>query len=151
MKELNFFVDQTKKLETADGFVTPKELLERLTEELPEFSGSYIDGLIIAYHLATIAKAFKDEYLDRAYAEFLMKHGDEKSTHKGIDITPTEGYYKYDYPEDEHITKYKEELTPLEKKVKALKKSIKTRKDNLVADGKATLVSSTKTLKFSRK
>lgn len=154
---MNFFIDQLKRTETDGGYINPYELLERLNNELEKYDGSYAEGFIIADHMESIGKAFKQKFIDEAFIEVTVANGDEQSEFMGVTISPVEAYFKYDYPQDNLIDQYKKQeitiktnIKPFNDQLKTIQKSIKVRQEQLVNDGEATLVSSTKTLKLKR-
>lgn len=154
---INFFIDQLKRTETDHGYINPYELLGRLATELAEYSGSYAEGFIIADHMESIGKAFKEKYIEEAFVEVTVANGDEQAEFMGVTINPVEAYFKYEYPEDALIDQYKEQETTIKKEIKpfndqlkTIQKSIKVRQEQLVNDGNAKLTSSTKTLKLKR-
>lgn len=139
-------------------FEKPNETEERTAEFVSNYEGSYLDLFVMSSLLSTIAETLRDGSKSEAYTEALLEGHESKFNHKGIDLTPVESHYTYEFVDDEKREKYLSELDkiaeamkPFKKKEKAVKKAIKSREEELVEDGKATLLESRTYLKVSKK
>lgn len=151
-------LDLVARIESDNGFQSHKDTMQNVAEFREDYNGSSLDLFIVADRLKKIGEELlTSELKENAHEEFKLRHGDEKAEHKGISISPVEGYYKYDYPQDKFLSKYEEEKDSIKEKMKpfkeeldSIKDSIKRRKSELVDEGKAELKSSSKYLRVNR-
>lgn len=158
MKPLDKILDHLALLEQGDKFEHPSNTKNRTKDLAEEWDESYIDLYVLADSLKQIGETLISETRDSAYAEASLKGHEEKFEHRGIHLTPFEGYAKYDYPNDDILDKYakqlevvEEKMEPFKKERKAIKDSIKSRKTKLQKQGKAKLKSKTRGLRVDRK
>lgn len=150
--------DLIAQIELEDRWQTTPETAENLKEYLDRYEGSSLDLTLLADRLSFIADTVKDAHKELAYEEALLMGHDSKFTHRGNDITPVESYIRYDYPDDEYISRVEEDLKPVKKQIKSLKSkekglkdSIKSRQKQLVEEGLAKKTGSTKFIKISKR
>lgn len=156
MKQINNLVKKIKGSGRTD-IIEHSKLMEMVGQVVDNYDGSWRELALIADRLESIGKTIANEAKPNAHVEALLDGEDGKHEFMGNHIS-LRTYKTYEYDEsDPYISKLQTDLDdvaeyikPLKDKEKAIKKSIKSAKDQQVVEGKAELIEEKKSIAISR-